>query len=364
MPEISVGAPAAPQGQPQQSAPVAANDNAARQTEEQTDLGNFHGAEPANDNAGNAPTSAMPEVIDAKNLDALSKVKVKGIVVNGEEVELPLAEALKHARLGTAAFRKFDEAKQMREEAQRKEKVLADVVQKAADDPLGFVRKLGAKTQEKLYRQVYEEIRREQLPEPERKALDLEERERQLAERDRRLREAEEKRQRDEQERAAAQQAEQAQRQILGQMISVMDKAGFAPVTGDATARKRAERLRAECVERMAIRLNQALDVGAQVTLQDVFEEAVDEMRGIAGGFASRLGADELAQLLGDQKVAELRKREIDRLQQSQAPAPSQPRQADAPPKPRPQPAPKMPDLDKINPRDWSAHLTRLARGR
>jgi hypothetical protein len=369
MPDISVGTPAPstiPQPAsppPQSTAPVAEPvDHGSDQNDPHA---GFHGAQPANDNAAAEPQKpAIPDVIDAKNLAALADIRVRGIVVNGEEVELPLAKALEHARLGTAAFKKFDEAKQMREEATRKEGQLRKVVDSAAKNPLDFVRRLGQDAEKRLYDAIREEIRRESLPEPERKALDLEERERQLAERDQRLREAEEQRRRQMEEARQAQETRHYQEQILSGMVKVMDAAKFAPVAGDAAAKTEANKLRAECVERMAAYIDQAHRVGAQVSIQQAFEQASADMERVAATYARRLEPDRLATLLGDQSVAALRQREVAKLQRQSAPTAPQPRQPGTPPKPKPATKRDLPALDKLSPSNFSAYLDQVTRGR
>jgi hypothetical protein len=361
MADLTVGAPSPSAPNP---APVASNEPANDNGAGADDLGNFHGAAPANDNAGTEAAPGIPTIVDAKNLGALGALKIKGVVVNGEEKELTLAEALKNGRLGTAALKKFDEAKTLRDEAERKETQLRGIVQQAAESPLDFIRRLGPKSVEKLYTQLHEELRRESLPEPERKALSLEERERAIAEREKRTQEQEQKRQKAEQERQNEAQATQARHQILTQMVGVMDKAGFAPVAGDEKSRARAERQRAECVERMATRLDHAYRVGHQLTIAEAFEDARDEMRSIASGLVSGLDANALAELLGDQKIGELRQREIARVRGEQAPAAPVPKPPGTQARPKPRQAPPSPDIDRTSPGNFSAWLTAQARGR
>jgi hypothetical protein len=373
MPEMHVGTPSpstipqpAPLAAPQNPAPSAVD--AAYPTEvadPNDEHGGFHGAQPANDNAAAEPQKpAMPDVIDAKNLAALADIRVKGIVVNGEEVELPLAKALEHARLGTAAFKKFDEAKGMREEADRKETQLRGVVKQAADKPLDFIRKLGPEAEQRLYNAIREELRRESLPEPERKALDLEDRERKFAEREKRLRDAEEQRARKEEETRAQAETRHYQDQILRGMVQVMDAAKFAPVTGDAKGKEEANKLRAECVERMAHHLDHANRVGAPMTIQQAYEQASADMERVGMSYARRLETDRLAELLGDQSVAALRQREVAKLQRERAPAAPQPRPPGMAAKPKAAPRLNMPDMDKLSPSNFSKYLDQVTRGR
>jgi dTMP kinase len=371
-PEMSVGPiapspstipqPASPP--PPNTAPIA-NDNTDQGSDQDDPHAGFHGAQPANDNAAAEPQKpAIPDVIDAKNLAALADIRVRGIVVNGEEVELPLAKALEHARLGTAAFKKFDEAKQMREEVTRKEGQLRGVVKQAAEKPLDFIRRLGKDAEQNLYNAIREELRRESLPEPERKALDLEERERSFAERERRLREAEEQRRQQQEQARQAQEARVYQEQILSGMVKVMDAAKFAPVAGDAAAKAEANKLRAECVERMAAYIDQAHRVGAQVSIQQAFEQASADMERVAVTYARRLETDRLATLLGDQSVAALRQREVAKLQRESAPSAPQPKPPGTAAKPKPVSRQPAPDLDKLSPSNFSAFLNNAMRGR
>jgi dTMP kinase len=371
-PEMSVGPiapspstipqPASPP--PPNTAPIA-NDNTDQGSDQDDPHAGFHGAQPANDNAAAEPQKpAIPDVIDAKNLAALADIRVRGIVVNGEEVELPLAKALEHARLGTAAFKKFDEAKQMREEVTRKEGQLRGVVKQAAEKPLEFIRRLGKDAEQNLYNAIREELRRESLPEPERKALDLEERERSFAERERRLREAEEQRRQQQEQARQAQEARVYQEQILSGMVKVMDAAKFAPVAGDAAAKAEANKLRAECVERMAAYIDQAHRVGAQVSIQQAFEQASADMERVAVTYARRLETDRLATLLGDQSVAALRQREVAKLQRESAPSAPQPKPPGTAAKPKPVSRQPAPDLDKLSPSNFSAFLNNAMRGR
>jgi hypothetical protein len=312
-----------------------------------------------NDNTGpskvkvKAPGQAgLPEYFDAKNLGDYGNIVVKGVPVNGEEVDLPLSKVIENGRLGKAAFKKFDEAKALREEAENKVGQVRELIQGARKSPLSFVKRLGPEAVEALYSELHAEFQRQALPEADRKALDVEERAKALEERERRLQQMEAEREKAIQEQAITVKAAEYREQILGEMRQVMDGAKF-PAN---------ERLRAKCVEGMAAYLREANRSGAPMTTQDAFELAYQDLREIVGGIAGSSDAESLASLLGEQSVAALRKRELERArtggqpQQPQAPAQAKPA--------RRAPAPKAPikPLDQMNQREWFEYLNGTSR--
>jgi hypothetical protein len=306
------------------------------------------------DAAGDAKPLTLPSgPVGVNELGAIGEVKVKQ-KVNGKDIELSVKEWIDSGgRLGQAAFAKFREAKQMRDDAEGKIGQMRGLIQDAKTNPLSFVRQLGAEAEEALYASLREEFRRQSLPEPERKALDVEERERRLAEQEARLREAEERRKAEEAEAEIGRHAMDFRRKAEAVMTQAMDAASFSSDRED----------RVECIERAASHLAQfrAENPRQPITAAVVAEaakRAMADIDRIAQRYAKRLDVDKLAELAGNEKMEALRKRDLERLRTQQQSTVTQPARPGTPAKLRPAQKPaSMPDLDKITGPEWTRML-------
>lgn len=267
------GAPSAPTSTP--AAPAAANDN------------------------GSAPEGASA----AANDNAAPPEPRHRVKVGGEERELTIAELAKLAEKGHGAEAKFREAAQLR-------KQMEAIVERLPTDTIGALEQLiGDKS--KAARQVMAQLLRdpqaraeveaylvetyeyEAKPDAERRKIDEE---RDLREKARRAEEYEEA----ERERAHAAAVEQTQQTFVKQFGDALTSVGLtsSPHT----------------LARMAHHVERAIDAKERVTLAELAQRVRDEHRADVTAHVSALDVEALADLLGEEKLAALRKRDVERL--------------------------------------------------
>lgn len=249
---------------------------------------------------GGALTSA--EVLELANLGELGSRMVK-LKVNGEEVTLPLSKALENARLGTAAFRKLDEAASIRKEAEGKIAQLKELLTYARENPLEFIERFGPDAEERLYGQLEKRLKRAQMSPEERRGVELEEREQALLAHERRLQE--QAKQREQQEREAQVQASMKQHyeRLVREFDGALTAVGLDPDD------------RAEGRQRMAELISEARKRGVKLDAQDAARIAAEEIEGRFRSRLQRRKGDDLAKLLGESQRAELRRLALDDIQ-------------------------------------------------
>lgn len=214
------------------------------------------------------------------------------IKVAGEEQSLTLDELTTLAQKGSGAEKRFEEAAEMRKQFDAEKRALAKELQ---GDP--FVRAYLTGGRDAMFKAIAEEMEYEALPEDERRAKDER---RELEAKAKRADELDAKQK--ETETAAQVQAYQAQ--FLDSMPKALAAAG-APTSPAA-------------IRRMSTLMLDALESGAQVSLESLAEQTRDELRGDALS-ALPSEAEALIELLGADRVKALLAHETKRLRGRQA---------------------------------------------
>lgn len=265
-------------------------------------------AAPADAKTGTAtaPEGSAPGPAQAA-AEAIAEVKHK-LKIGGEEKELPLSEILKLAQKGEGADRKFNEAAAVRKEMER-------IINALPQDPVGAIAQLmGDKSKaaravldsmlrdpevrEELELAMVERLKYEGMPEDQRKKVDEE---RDLRAKAKRLEEIE----REQEERQGRELEQQAHAHFAQRFSSALGEAKV-PVNEHTMAR-------------MAIHAERAIAKRTKTTMAELAQKVRAELVGDVGGYLGGLDIEALADFLGEEKLAGLRKRDIEKLKSSSA---------------------------------------------
>lgn len=309
----------------------------------------------ANDNGGErgaqAPSGEAGQPADAggvlelSSLGELGQRLVRIEKVNGEVVEIPLAKALENARLGTAAFRKLDEAAAMRKEAEKVVGQVKSFVQTLDNDPLAVIRKRGQAVEKRLYDQIRAELEREAMPADQRRLAEMDDRDRTLADRERRLHEMEQRRQHEERERAIEAVKEQRKAELSKQFGAALTSAGL-----DAEDHP-------EGMARMVDLIVEAKRRGVRLDPEDAARIATQEIEGRFQSRLKRKNVPALVETLDETQRAALQHHTLSGLQRAPANGNG------ARPAPKQSKGPEMPASDSMSRDEFKAFLDRRSRG-
>ncbi len=245
---------------------------------------------PANDN-GTPPADAAPP-------EARHKIKVRG-----EEREVPLSELIKLAEKGGGAEKVFEEAAGMRKQVEALLRKLPEDTVGALEQLLGDKSRAAKTVLAQMWRDpavraemeayLVEQYQYEGLPEQERRKVD--------EDRDVRRKAAE-------YERLAKEDADRKRDAATTQY-----RERFTATFTNALA---AEGLPAEprTLAMMAQLAEAAINGNEKVTAAQLAQRVREELREIARGTVGSLDPEALAELLGEDKLGALRKRDVERL--------------------------------------------------
>jgi hypothetical protein len=250
---------------------------------------------PANDNG--APVAAND---NGTPPEPRHKVKL-----GGEERELTMAELQKLAEKGTGAEKAFREAARMREEVTAYLDRLPKDIPGALTQLIGDKSRAARTVMEQLLRDpqtrmeiesfLVETYEYEGLPQEERAKRDEHRSLKEQAEELKKIKAAEAQQREEQMSEQFQQQLDGAFKQALQQVGAPLSKANYRAMVAQVEAVYGKQQLTMPLIIEMAKRAHQEND-------------------GEVRGYLASLDADRLAELLGDEKLSALRKRELDRL--------------------------------------------------
>jgi hypothetical protein len=222
----------------------------------------------------------------------LRKFKLK---VDGEEFEeeIDLNDTEKLARelqLARAAKKRMAEAQMSKRQAYE----LAQMLEK---DPAALLRKMGDKGYDYAEQLLLEKIQREMMTPEQREYQELKAR---LEKYERAEKEAMEKAEAEKQRVLEERYAQEFQQTIIG----ALEKSGL-PRTP-------------ETAKRMAYLLQKNMDLGLDLSAEELAEEARKEAQGYVSALSKESDAEKLIRLLGPEVVKKLRKYDLDQLKKKQ----------------------------------------------
>lgn len=276
-----------------------------------------------------APAAETPTQQQARIL----KYKVDGAEKEVDLASLPETELVKRFQMAEAAQKRMQEAAEYR-------KAFEQFVSAVKEDPFSALKDpvFGLDLDQLAQQRLLQQFEQEQLPESERKALELQ---RQLEAKQAEL-------DRIAQERQAAQQA-QLEQQVIDQTYKDFEA---ALATEKVPKSRTTMRMMAEVAM-------EALDNGIELTPQQIAAEVNERLGGMTKHVFASMKGDALFQYLGEDVVREVLRHSVERARgrQSQPPAaepppPAQPPVADEYEESKPQR--RMQDL-----REWKAYLRR-----
>jgi hypothetical protein len=254
------------------------------------------GPAPANTNG----SAREPAANDQSGAPPEARHKLK---IGGEERELPLSEILKLASKGEGAEQRFRQAAE-------KEREIENLLRKLPEDTIGALEHLvgdrsraaksvmaqlmkDPRTRAEVESFLVETYEYESKPEPERRKVDEH---RDLQAKAKRLEEIEKR----DQEQRYTQEVQQHQQRFAQGFTQALGASGI-PVTQHTMAR-------------MALHTEHALERHERVTLAEIAGRVRDELRADVSAHVGSLDADALAELLGEEKLGALRKRDVEKL--------------------------------------------------
>lgn len=271
--------------------------------------GQTGGSAPSNDQAVEA---AMADAeASGEDLDLNRMVTVK---VDGEERSIPLAEAVKNYELSRASHKRFQEASQRSKAIEQKEAELRQFVE-ALRDPGTLLR--AAKELGLTPDQLREAMEAEAKVTPEqRRAMELQERERAIAERER----AYEEQRKREQLTAAAQREQERFSREFNAALAKHELQGHPDVIAE-----------------MAKVMETAIEAGYPMSADEAADLALENLRGTTSATLGKMDPKQLRKVLGDDVVRALAKEvasDVKRTHEPRAnPRPFQPRPNEGEPK-------------------------------
>lgn len=284
--------------------------------------------------AGSTP-GQVPGVAEAHK-EAIRKLRLK---VDQKDVEIPESEAIKLAQLGLASQQRFQQAAQMRKEAESFISMMKDpakLVEVLRNPAIGVdVRKFAEEY-------LANELKKEQLTPEQRQIQELQE---QLAKKQDEEKKSEETKRQEDFTKLKAHYEQDYTQKIMG----VLDTAGLpkSPKT----------------VYRMAEYMSVALDNGVEIEPSDVVNLVRQDYMSEVNDLFGQMPGETLLQILGDGVANKIRKADLARLKAvGGAPLIQDAPQADVAPKaPRPEPTPASPTKYK-NIHDWRDEIAKRAR--
>lgn len=243
-----------------------------------------------------AELAANPAEQLAKDVEKAKKTKLK---VDGEEIELTEDEVKKYASMGKAAQKRMQEAAEIRKQHEKLQKdvgVLLDVLQK---NPAKVLNDLGIDA-----RKFAEELINQQLEE-EAKTPEQKEKEELL----RKLQEAEDKVKRTEDERK-----KQEQDRLTNEAASKIEKEISDAITSNDMP-KHPYFIR-KVADLLILATSQKIDVDAKDVIPIAKKQIIEEFRSLTGVMPEEL----LEEILGNDKVASLRRRYIQKMKKTPPP--------------------------------------------
>jgi hypothetical protein len=229
------------------------------------------------------------------------KFKLK---VNGKEEEADEDEVVKWAQLGRSSTSKFQEAAQLRKEAE-------DIVSRFRKDPKQALKDLGPEARKAAEEFLWEQIQEEQLS-PEQK---------QQRETERKLKAYEEKEKAHEEEKKQAE-TEKLHQQYIQEydqkIVKSLDVSGLPKTSGT--------------VKKMANYMMQALNAGVDLDPSEAVEMVRQDYLADIKELLGNIDENRLLSILGDDVATKLRKADLARVKGSKPQSsPAQPQQASAP---------------------------------
>lgn len=218
------------------------------------------------------------------------KLKLK---LEGQEVELPESEVISLAQQGKVANKRFQEASQIRKEAE-------DIVKFAKENPREFFKKTGMNAREFAENYLMEELKREQMTPAEKKAYENEQE----------LKRFKDEKKQEEEQRRQQEMADLREKHMKNYdqlFVEALTKTGL-PKTPYTIKRM---------AELQLINVKNKLDLSADQLAKVVREDYISEQKALFGATEG----DSLLELLGPEIVKKLSKAQIARLKSKGAPS-------------------------------------------
>lgn len=222
----------------------------------------------------------------------------KKLKIDGEEVELTEEEWNKYASLGKAAQKRMQEAAEVRKQHEKLQQDVNTLLSVLQSDPARVLNDLGVNPEE-FANSVINKKLEEEAKSPEQK--EKEEMLQKLQDAEKKLKDAEEQRKKEEQERLTQEAASKIEKDISDAIESSnMPKHPYF-------VRKVADLL--------LLATSQGIDVEANDVIPIAKKQITDEFRSLTGVMPEEL----LEEILGNDKVASLRRRYLKKLKQTPA---------------------------------------------
>lgn len=275
-----------------------------------------------------ADTSNETEISEADEAAAAAAAKPAAparekIKVDGKELELTPEELRKYASLGAAGQKRMEEAAQVRKENDSIKKDIASFFEMLRNDPLAILNdpNLGVDVKKLAERVINDEVERaKKSPEQ----LEKERLTKELEDAHKKIKTAEDGRKKEEFERLQNEQATQIERDINEAIDSnQLPKSPYV-------VRKMADL--------MLLATQQGIDLSAKDVVPIARKQMMEELRGMTG----ILPEDILEEILGNEKVANLRKRYINKVKAVKNSSDIKATAAGAKPGPKSQDKPKV----------------------
>jgi len=315
---VAAGAPAPAQAEPQLNNEEIVDDGADLQDEGQEASAPAEGGKEAPKDVKKAA-----DKLDAEKVPGTKKYK---LVIDGQEEEVSETELISMAQKSKAADKKFSESAQIRKEAAQLVKMLQEDPESVLSDPaiLGSNEKV-LEFAEKLIARKIEDAQKS--PEIQR----AEKAERELEQFRKQQKEEQDKRQSEERESFLKQQEAQLTEQITEAITaSGMPKSPFI-------------------LKRMSDVMISAIENDKEITPKQAMNIVKREMSKDLKEYFDLSPDEVLEELLGDNNIKRLRKRQLAKVRAAQANPPASPASAKSPAT-----APKIEEKSKkINVRDW-----------
>ena len=288
---------------------------------------------------GHSSASVGEKVSDAlasgqiTEADLARKVRVK---IDGAEREITLQQALRDYELRAASHKRLEEAAKTRKEIEAERQQMRQVVELLRDPAglLSLATEMGVDP-----RALAQHLQRElETPEDVKRLRDIERREKAL-------------RDREESEKRAREQAR----------LDAETRAARERYQREFTEAAAAEGLpkSPEVISRMARLMSASMDAGTPITAAEAAASVAEELQGEMGSLLSKADEASLRRLLGDERLAQLRKAEVDRAVGAGRNA-TRPTPQAARAKP---PAAKPVHLGRMTPDEWREYLDAQQRG-
>lgn len=270
------------------------------------------------------------------DLSAAQKEEIRRhkLKINGREMELDEAEVLRRAQLSSSADEKFQEAAQMRKQAEQ-------LIQTLRESPDQVLEKLGIDIDDFARRRLASQIEKEMMDPKEREIQELRQ---QLESKTKAEQEFQEK-QRTEAEQAEYQRARQeAQKKYDSEITEVLNKAGLPK--------------KPYVVKRVAQLMYTAIQHGYELDVATAVDRVKEDLNTDFSAMAGDLDAERLVKFLGPDITKKIRQHDIAQWrakQQSTEPTPAD--RVEQATKPRSRPS----DDQKMTPDEWREHLRKKA---